>query len=150
MRVEGSTKKSTKTPHRVVRRVIKKNAILLGMDSGDAPKNNSESLTKKRKMLADLCRLLEQQVTGRSGAVPIVKPTVTQPDPRLAGLAPRLKQTLLRMLTGDSEKQIAMHLGLSPHTIHIYVKSLYRHFKVSSRGELLARFVVMTGDVKSE
>lgn len=47
----------------------------------------------------------------------------------------------MRLLAGDSEKQIAFHLKLSPNTIHTYVKSLYRQFKVSSRGELLARFV---------
>lgn len=52
-----------------------------------------------------------------------------------------MKQTLQRLLAGDSEKQIAAHLGLSPHTIHVYVKALYKRFDVASRGELLARFV---------
>jgi DNA-binding CsgD family transcriptional regulator len=56
-------------------------------------------------------------------------------------LSPRLRQTLQRLLLGDSEKEIAAHLGVSRHTVHVYVKSLYRRFGVSSRGELLARFV---------
>jgi|GEM_PF-2814633 len=61
-------------------------------------------------------------------------------------LSPREKQTLRRLLCGDSEKQIAHHLKVSPHTVHTYVKSLYRRFEVSSKGELMAHFVP-TGDV---
>jgi DNA-binding NarL/FixJ family response regulator len=79
-------------------------------------------------MIAEFCRLL-----GSSFSAP-------PPDPT-AGLPPRHVQTLQRLLEGDSEKQIARHLGVSPHTVHVYVKALYRHFDVSSRGELLARFI---------
>jgi DNA-binding CsgD family transcriptional regulator len=79
-------------------------------------------------MIAEFCRLL-----GSSFSAP-------PPDPT-AGLSPRHVQTLMRLLAGDSEKQIARHLGVSHHTVHVYVKALYRHFDVSSRGELLARFV---------
>ena len=57
------------------------------------------------------------------------------------GLSPRLRQTLDRLLLGDSEKQVALHLGLSRPTVHQYVTDLYRRFGVNSRGELLARFV---------
>ncbi len=66
---------------------------------------------------------------GRTGAQPRQR---TSKD-----LSPRLEQTLERLLTGDSEKQIARRLQLSPHTIHDYVKALYRHFDVSSRAELI-------------
>ena len=41
-------------------------------------------------------------------------------------------------MTGASEKQIASQLGLSPHTTHHYVKTLYRRFGVSSRAEFMA------------
>lgn len=54
-------------------------------------------------------------------------------------LAPRLRDVLLCLLQGDSEKQAALRLGLSPHTIHDYVKMLHKRFRVQSRGELLAR-----------
>ena len=66
-------------------------------------------------------------------------PPATRPE--RDGLAPRLEQTLSHLLRGDSEKQIAAKLNLSRHTVHVYVKSLYRHYNVSSRGELLARWV---------
>ena len=56
-------------------------------------------------------------------------------------LTVRQRQTLYRLLAGDSEKQVAAGLGLSRHTVHVHVKSLYRTFKVNSRNELLAKFV---------
>jgi DNA-binding CsgD family transcriptional regulator len=54
-------------------------------------------------------------------------------------LPPRMKQTLDELLGGASEKQIAGKLGISPHTVHNYVKALHQRFEVSSRGELLAK-----------
>ena len=54
----------------------------------------------------------------------------------VAGLGPFLLRGLAR---GRSEKQLAADLGLSPHTVHEYVKALHRHFGVQRRSELLAR-----------
>lgn len=54
-------------------------------------------------------------------------------------LPPRLKQTLNELLAGSSEKQIALKLQLSQHTIHNYVKALHQRFDATSRGELLAK-----------
>jgi DNA-binding CsgD family transcriptional regulator len=56
----------------------------------------------------------------------------------LRGLSPRLRDTLRGLAKGKSEKQLAHDLGLSPHTVHGYIKSLHRQFGVQSRGELLA------------
>ena len=86
-----------------------------------------EPVRRKRKLVAEFCKLVGEQV-GR----PILPGE---------GLAPRLRQTLQRLLAGDSEKQIAARLGVSPHTVHVYVKSLYRRFDVCSRGELCAKFI---------
>ncbi len=55
------------------------------------------------------------------------------------GLTPRERQVLELLLGGDSEKLIARRLGLSPHTVHDYVKAVYRAFGVHSRSELCAR-----------
>jgi DNA-binding CsgD family transcriptional regulator len=57
------------------------------------------------------------------------------------GLSPRLRQTLDCLLEGDSEKQVATRLTLSLPTVHQYVTTLYRHFGVCSRAELLAHFI---------
>lgn len=62
-------------------------------------------------------------------------------EPRLATLTQRQRQVLSRLLRGDAEKQIAYELDLSRATVHDHVLALHRHFGVSSRGELLSRFI---------
>ncbi len=66
------------------------------------------------------------------------EPRTDIPELVLRDLAPRLRVTLRALVRGLSEKQVAAELQLSPHTVHEYVKALYRHFDVSSRSELLA------------
>ncbi len=58
-----------------------------------------------------------------------------------ADLPPRLRRVLARLLDGDGEKQAALRLGLSRHTVHEYVTLLYRRYDVQSRAELLALFL---------
>jgi DNA-binding CsgD family transcriptional regulator len=66
---------------------------------------------------------------------------VSATEPRPDKLSPRLRQTLACLLEGDSEKQVASHLGLSPATTHEYVTALYRHFGVQSRAQLMAHTI---------
>jgi DNA-binding CsgD family transcriptional regulator len=56
-------------------------------------------------------------------------------------LPPRLRQTLEWLLAGQSEKQIAAELRISPTTVHEHVGRIYRHFNVETRGELMSYFV---------
>jgi DNA-binding CsgD family transcriptional regulator len=107
-----------------------------------------------REVLAAFCRAIDQRL-NRSGPIARGERKNGAPPGRLrtmtaeldaegtliAGLSPRVSQTLEHLLAGDSEKQIAGKLQLSRHTVHVYVKSLYKTFDVNSRGELLARFV---------
>src|SRR4051794_23301199 len=51
-------------------------------------------------------------------------------------LTPRQTETLRMLLFGASEKQVALKLSLSRHTVHEHVKAIYRTVGVSSRGEL--------------
>jgi DNA-binding CsgD family transcriptional regulator len=62
-------------------------------------------------------------------------------DPSPSALAPRPRQVLHCLLEGDSDKQIAARLQLSPHTVNQYTKQIYRHFHVSGRTELLSRWI---------
>jgi DNA-binding CsgD family transcriptional regulator len=66
---------------------------------------------------------------------------VSASEPRPDTLAPRLRRTLACLLEGDSEKQVAWRLGLSPATAHEYVTALYRHFGVQSRAQLMAHAI---------
>jgi DNA-binding CsgD family transcriptional regulator len=56
-------------------------------------------------------------------------------------LSHRLRQTLDLLLSGRSEKQIAEQCGLAKSTVNEYVTALYRRYGVSSRAELMARFL---------
>ncbi|HEX2922753.1 MAG TPA: helix-turn-helix transcriptional regulator [Chloroflexota bacterium] len=62
-------------------------------------------------------------------------------------LSPRQTEVLALILHGDSRKQIAHKLNLSLYTIAEYIDTLYRRFRVSTRGELLAKFMSGGGDV---
>lgn len=69
-------------------------------------------------------------------------PAVVADRPRdafISDLPPRLQETLRHLLNGDSEKQVAIKMQLSRHTVHVYVKALYKRFDVNSRAELLSR-----------
>lgn len=54
----------------------------------------------------------------------------------------RLRQTLVCLLEGDSEKQLAARLQLSLPTAHQYVTALYRRFGVHSRAQLLSHVLL--------
>ena len=96
--------------------------------------DGADPARQRRQLVADLCRLLGSRINPGSNGDPII--------PRqLPRLSPRMRQTLERLLAGDSEKQIAARLAVSRHTVHVYVKAIYKGFGVSSRGELLAKFV---------
>jgi DNA-binding NarL/FixJ family response regulator len=81
---------------------------------------------KNRQLVADFCRLVGANLGSASPG---------------ADLPPRVRQTLTSLLNGASEKEIASTLRLSHHTVHVYVKQIYKHYSVSSRAELLARWV---------
>ena len=115
-------------------------------------KSCPDPIAARRQLLADLCRFIGVKVgaislDSKPDRSPVtVEPTTPDSDmARSPGvlrvpieLSPRLEQTLKYLLDGNSEKQVARHLKLSPHTVHVYVKALYRRFGVSSRAELLA------------
>jgi DNA-binding CsgD family transcriptional regulator len=67
------------------------------------------------------------------------RPSVADDD--AVGLSPRARATLAHLLVGLTEKQVAERLRVSQHTVHVYVKKIYRYYCVSSRGELLARWI---------
>lgn len=62
-------------------------------------------------------------------------------EPSPAALPPRVRDVLRCVLDGDSDKQVAARLGISGHTVNQYTKAIHRHFGVSSRAELLARWI---------
>jgi DNA-binding CsgD family transcriptional regulator len=90
---------------------------------------NGESVDRRRRLVAMFCAMLGDQVLEgkRLSSGP--------------ALSRRQRQTLELLLAGNAEKQIAARLNISRHTVHVYVKSLYKRFDVNSRPELLAKWV---------
>jgi len=113
----------------VQRRDDRNEAVLLNANRcvGDRPFGTRELL---------LIDLTTHELTRRIGTR-----LCTRRHKSMHGLTPRQRQTLERLLAGDSEKQIAQHLGIRPGTVHDHAKALHRHFGVQSRGELMAYFV---------
>ena len=97
----------------------------------------------RRQFIADYLKVVGSRVNPQKTPPAGTSASRVAPPPRELELhlSPRLRQTLTRLLAGDSEKQVARHLELSKNTVHVYVKALYRHYNVHSRGELLAKFV---------
>ena len=117
----------------------------------------------QRRLLAQLCRLLiERNGNGSGKRYPQINGASVwreelPPDPRQeqktealpksvilahnGDLAPREQETLTLLLAGLGEKQVAYRLKISRHTVHTYVKKIYKHYDVSSRSELLARWL---------
>jgi DNA-binding CsgD family transcriptional regulator len=62
-------------------------------------------------------------------------------EPSPTDLAPQVRRVLRCLLEGDSDKQIALRMRLSRHTVNQYTKVIYRHFRVRGRSELMARWI---------
>jgi len=144
--VTGTTaRRATRAPQRGLGPLMR--IDLSSLLAATAPRAAAKTPQDFRQLVADSCRQLARlqrpprHAQGSDAAAdsgPSYHPTNSV---AMQKLSRRLHQTLTALLQGDSEKQVALHLGLSRHTIHAYVKGLYRHFGVNSRGELLARFV---------
>ena len=61
--------------------------------------------------------------------------------PSAVPLTQRQRQVLFFLLAGDSIKQVAAKLEISAHTVNDYVKLIHKYYNVSSRGELLSKFL---------
>ncbi len=54
-------------------------------------------------------------------------------------LTPRELEVVQHIFDGECESQIAYRLGISPHTVHTYVRRLYAKLKVTDHRELILR-----------
>lgn len=84
----------------------------------------------------ELVRILHQEVARLVGG-----PLARWYEPAPSRLPPRVRQVLRCLLEGDSDKQTALRLNLSPHTVNQYTKQIYAFFKVNGRVDLLSRWL---------
>jgi len=88
---------------------------------------------------ARACRIVHRIVV-ESGPLHVDGLTLAA-EPVLRTLTPKQRLVLTQMVDSNSTRQIADHLGLSPHTVNDHIKAIYRHFDVQSRAELMRRFL---------
>jgi DNA-binding CsgD family transcriptional regulator/tetratricopeptide (TPR) repeat protein len=62
----------------------------------------------------------------------------TVPAPTIDGLTTREREILARVVAGESNRDIAMALFISPKTVSVHVSALLRKFGVRGRGDLSA------------
>ena len=103
----------------------------IGRLIGRASSRDRRLSVHQQQLLADFCRRLEPLPEPKAvNPLPLPASDIKQmPAANDAGLTPRMQQTLNCLLAGDAEKQVARRLKVSQHTVHVYVKALYRHFE---------------------
>ena len=88
---------------------------------------------RERRMLAlfhtELARLWTRRPASAAMPVPV------------AELPARVRRVYGHLVRGDTERQAAIAIGIAPQTVHSYVKELYKRLNVSSRAELLLRYL---------
>lgn len=86
-----------------------------------------------------IARRLMRQFAAPAPAVAV--PAIAPPAQDLPPLTPRERETLGLIGRGYSVTEAAGALGLSGHTVHDYVRSIYRKLSIASRAEaaLMAR-----------
>ena len=56
-------------------------------------------------------------------------------------LTVRQQQTLILLLCGYSEKEIAVKFGVRPSTVHAHIRAIFESLGIHSRSELMALFL---------
>jgi DNA-binding CsgD family transcriptional regulator len=101
--------------------------LSVSQDASDAPPT-----PRAREMIA----MLNRQIAPLVGTV-----LATRSQRGMHRLPPRLRQTLQALLEGDSEKQIAIRLGISRTTAHEHIGRLYHQLGFVDRNELMSYFL---------
>jgi DNA-binding CsgD family transcriptional regulator len=96
--------------------------VAIPIDAGVAPPTAEEQL-----FVGAVARLATLLLRPRTPAGPSVSPSLSDSERAVLTLA----------LEGLSEKQIALKLRRSPHTVHTHLRLIYRAYGVGSRAELL-------------
>ncbi len=69
------------------------------------------------------------------------RPSSPSIPPEVAELPPQTQRVFGLLAKGNSERQVAAKLGIAVSTVHTHVKVLHKRLNVSSRAELLVRYL---------
>jgi DNA-binding CsgD family transcriptional regulator len=88
-----------------------------------------------------LCGAHWSSLHGRREAHAQPLPPGSAAFPAFQSLTLREREIVTMVLRGHSTESIAMQLGISPGTVKIHRKNIYRKMKVSTQAELFAAFI---------
>lgn len=87
----------------------------------------------------------------QAGSLSARRPSSAAPNVQHLGqfglhvLSAREREIVTMILQGHSTESVALHLDISPGTVKIHRKNIYRKLKVSSQAELFAAFMGLSG-----
>lgn len=105
--------------------------LLKDLDSLDIGQQAAAALSGGAPLSPSIAAYVLRYLRGQQEQA---KPDDDDPD-----LSPREYELLQLLARGQSNRQAAEALSLSPHTVGDHVKSIYRKLGVSSRGEAMVR-----------
>lgn len=118
--------------------------ICLGRDKTSGQRFSARDIQKAERIAPIVCGLIEQQWSG-------LQSTGDYRNEDVAGhliaaleeehgvvLSPRQAEVALLILRGHSSVSIGLRLGISPQTVKVFRKQLYRRCGISSQAELFS------------
>jgi DNA-binding CsgD family transcriptional regulator len=128
----------------IVSRTIGTDAVMQSFHWANGRRQVLDSMTLGRGIGSRLFNEREEalvQLAHSQIAKLIGGPLAGHQEPQPSQLPLRVRQVLRCLLEGDGDKQIARRLRLSIYTVNQYTKHIFKFFQVSSRAELLARWI---------
>ena len=117
--------------------------VCCGCTDTEAAKQMEISQATLRSHLRKICRQFGVSSRAELSAIAALRERfgvpVTRPGcDQLGTLAPREREVAALLQRGCSEKEIAIALGLSVHTVHTYTKAIYRRLSIHRSSDLRA------------
>lgn len=118
--------------------------ICLGRDSSSGRKFSSKDFQKAERITPIVCGLIEQRWSELTTSGDFSDHDLAQhliasmKASHEVSLSPRQAEIALLILRGHSSVSIGLRLGISPQTVKVFRKQLYRKCAISSQGELFS------------
>jgi DNA-binding CsgD family transcriptional regulator len=129
--------------------------ITLGRDSTSQRKFSRADIRQARRIAPIVCALATAQWSALKSAGVFDETTVLRQladavrDVHGIGLSPRQSEVALLVLRGHSTVSIGLRLGISPQTVKVLRRQLYRKCAISSQAELFALLFPLLGAPRS-
>ena len=130
--------------------------ICLGRDATSQRRFSNRDLERADQIAPIVCGLIEQRWSGLRSSGDFTETGLTQ---RLAerlrsaheiALSPRQAEIALLILKGHSSVSIGLRLGISPQTVKVFRKQLYKKCAISSQAELFSLLMPLLAEAVAQ